>query len=128
VSGYALRLRGIRFVGSFGASRAERATSQEIVVDVDLDLPLDALPKQDRREDVFDYDRVVRLVVEEGVREPIRLLETYVARVVDRFLAGTPVRRVRVAARKAHAPTTYPVDEAIVEIVRVRRDSRIKAD
>lgn len=117
---YALRLRGIRFVARFGVSHEERARGQEIRVDVDLDLPVDALPKGDHLSDVVDYDLVVRRVVEEGVKEPFRLIETYVARVADLLLKDTPATRVRITATKAKAPTTYPVDAAIVEVVRIR--------
>ncbi len=120
---YALRFRGIKFAGCFGTSKRERSKQQEIVVDVDLELPASALPKRDRRADVVDYDGVVTIVVEEGTRDEIRLLETYVDRVLTQLFEKTPAFRIRVAARKARAPTTHPVDEAIVEIVRRRGSS-----
>ena len=120
MNGYALRLRGIRFVAHFGVSAEERSTGQDILVDVDLELPYGALPRRDRRGDVVDYDAVVTRVVEEGLSDQFRLLETFVARVVGLLLEDTPAFRVRVAATKARAPTKYPLDSAIVEIVRTR--------
>ncbi len=126
VNGYSLKLRGIRFVGRFGATREERSRGQQILVDVDLDLPIEALPKHDRRKDVVDYDAIVRRVVEEGIAEPYRLLETYVVHLVARLFEDTPAMCIRAAATKARAPTTYPVDAAIVEVVRQRNETEAR--
>jgi dihydroneopterin aldolase len=117
---YTLSLRGIRFVARFGTSREERSRGQEIVVDVDLELPETALPKRDRRRDVVDYDQVVRCVVEEGLAKDFHLLESYVTTILGRLFAVTPASRIRVAATKTRAPTTYPIDAATVAIVRER--------
>ena len=118
---YTIRLHAIRFLAHLGASRGERAAPQEVVVDVELSLPARCLPARDRLRDVIDYDLIACCVVEEGVARPYRLLETYVARAVDRLLADTPARTVRVAATKRHVPTKYPVDAALVELVASRR-------
>jgi dihydroneopterin aldolase len=115
-------LRGIRFVARFGASREERARGQEIAVDVDLELPEGSLPKRDRRRDVVDYDAIVTAVVEEGLAKQFHLLESYVTTILDRLFKVTPAFRIRVAATKTRAPTTYPVDHATVAVVRERRD------
>lgn len=114
---YTLRLRGIRLQGHVGASREERTTPQEIIVDVDLTLPVQALPTKDRLREVVDYDAVACQVVEEGGAQPYRLLETYVAGVVERLLRETPATHARVSATKRRVPTKYPVDTAAVEIV-----------
>src|ERR1700733_12326503 len=118
---YTLRLRGIRLLAHLGASRSERGAPQEVVVDVDLILPVRSLPARDRIQDVVDYAVVARIVVEEGTERPHRLLETYVARGVRRLLVDTPAIKVRVAATKRHVPTKQPVDAAIVELVGSRR-------
>ncbi len=120
VEEYRLRLRAIRFLAHVGASRRERAVPQRILVDVELTLPAASLPARDHVHDVVDYDAVVRSVVEEGVTEPHRLLETYAVHVVNRLLAETPAMKVRVSVKKRRAPTTYPVSAAIVQIVGVR--------
>ena len=67
---YTLRLKGVRFRATIGASAAERTIPQDLVVDVDLELPVSALPKRDTKREVLDYDRAVRLVVEVGLAEP----------------------------------------------------------
>jgi dihydroneopterin aldolase len=114
---YTLRLHAVRFRANIGASAAERSIPQDLVVDVDLELPVSALPKRDTKREVVDYDAVVRLVVEVGLEEPYRLLEVYAARLLDRLLAATPAMRVRVAATKLRVPSTYSVDQAVVELV-----------
>ncbi len=120
ISGYTLRLQGVRFRANIGASAAERSIPQDLVVDVDLELPVAALPKRDAKRDVIDYDRVVRVVVEVGLAEPYRLIEVYVQRVLERLLTETPALRVRVAATKSRVPSTYSTDLAAVELVGVR--------
>lgn len=120
MSEYALRLHGIRFKAHVGASREERATLQEVIVDVDLTLPVSSLPRRDHRRDVVDYDRVVTRVVECGSAEQYRLLEVVASRIVTCLLEDTPALRVRVLVRKLKAPTKYPLDSAAVELVGVR--------
>lgn len=117
---YTLRLHAVRFRANIGASAAERSIPQDLVVDVDLELPVSALAKRDTKREVVDYDRVVRLVVEVGLAEPYRLLEIYTQRLLERLLAETPALRVRVAATKLRVPSTYSTEKAIVELVGVR--------
>jgi 7,8-dihydroneopterin aldolase/epimerase/oxygenase len=120
VTEYTLRLHSIRFRTNLGASRSERDIPQEIVVDVELTLPITALPKRDLRRDAVDYGVIADLVVEEGLRDQYHLLETYAQRLVDRLLAETPALRVRVGATKLRVPTTHSVDRAVVELVATR--------
>src|SRR5215470_13555991 len=96
VTEYTLRLHSIRFRTNMGASRSERSIPQEIVVDVELTLPVAALPKRDQRRDAVDYGVIADLVVEEGLAEPYHLLETYAQRLVKRLLAETPATQVKV--------------------------------
>ena len=88
-----------------------------MTVDVDLDLPPAVLPARDRVRDVFDYDRVARLVVEEGVATQHRLLESYAQVLLTKLLAETPAEEIRVRVAKLRAPTTYSVDAITVELV-----------
>ena len=117
---YTLRLQGVRFRANIGASAAERSIPQDLVVDVDLELPVSSLPKRDTKREVVDYDAVVRLVVEVGLSESYRLLEVYAQRLLERLLAETPALRVRVAATKLRVPSTYSTDKAIVELSATR--------
>jgi 7,8-dihydroneopterin aldolase/epimerase/oxygenase len=120
IHSYTLRLRGIRFEANIGASAEERSVRQELVVDVDLSLSPDDLPERDVLSEVVDYEAIVRCVVEERASESYHLLETYAKRVVARLLAELPALRVRVAVTKKKVPTTYAVEEAVVELVGTR--------
>ena len=114
---YTLRLHGVRFRANLGASHSERALPQEIVVDVELTLPVSAFPKRDVRRDAVDYGDVAEMVVQEGRAESYRLLETFAQRLVDRLLRETPALRVRVSTTKLRVPTSHSVDRAVVELV-----------
>jgi dihydroneopterin aldolase len=114
---YTLRLHSIRFRAKLGASHSERALPQEIVVDVELTLPVSAFPKRDVRRDAVDYGAVADMVVEVGGAESYRLLETFAARLIDRLLRETPALRARVSATKLRVPTSHSVDRAVVELV-----------
>ena len=117
VLGYALRLRGIRVHSHMGVSDAERATPQELVVAVDLELSGELYPSTDEIDRAVDYAEIVR-VADEGAREqPDRLLETYVLRVARRLAVRWPAaERVRVAVTKAAVPVVPSTDEATVEV------------
>jgi dihydroneopterin aldolase len=120
VTDYTLRLHAIRFRTNIGASKGERSIPQEIVVDVELTLPVAALPRRDARRDAVDYGVIANLVVEEGLAEPYHLLETYAQRLVKRLLAETPALKVKVGATKMRVPTSHSVDRAVVELVATR--------
>jgi dihydroneopterin aldolase len=117
---YTLRLHSVRFRANLGASHSERALPQEIVVDVELTLPVSAFPKRDVRRDAVDYGTVADMVVEEGRAESYRLLETFAARLIERLMRETPAVRARVSATKLRVPTSHSVDRAVVELVATR--------
>ena len=117
---YKLRLHAVRFRANLGVSPSERALPQEIVVDVELTLPVGAFPKRDVRRDAVDYGEVANMVVEEGQAETYRLLETFAQRLVARLLRETPALEVRVSATKLRVPTSHSVDRAVVELVATR--------
>jgi dihydroneopterin aldolase len=126
LEGYTLRLQAIRFRANIGASRNERSMPQELVVDVELTLPVSALPAHDLKKEVVDYDAIASLVVEEGQATPYHLLETYARRLIERLFQATPATRVLVAATKLRVPSKHSVDRAVVELSAVRdvRDVR----
>jgi dihydroneopterin aldolase len=116
VTTYKIALKGVRFRARVGASRSERDLPQDVIVDVTLTLPYETMPQRDTVRDVFDYDGVARLVVEEGMARQHRLLETYTRLVLERILAETPATHVTVAVTKVRAPTTHSVDAVTVEL------------
>jgi dihydroneopterin aldolase len=117
---YTMRLHGVRFRANLGVSHSERALPQEIVVDVELTLPLSAFPKRDVRRDAVDYGAVANMVVEEGQAENYRLLETFAQRLIERLMRETPALQARVSTTKLRVPTSHAVDRAVVELVATR--------
>lgn len=116
VETYRIRLEGIRFRARHGASRAEQALPQDFVVHLEVELPVSALPQRDLRKNVFDYDRLANLVVEEGTRTTVRLLETLGQRLLERILGDTEALAATVTIKKFGPPTTASVDSASVEL------------
>ncbi|RYE92812.1 MAG: dihydroneopterin aldolase [Myxococcales bacterium] len=116
-SGYKIKLEGIRFRGRHGVSDSERDLPQDFLVTLQVALPLGSLPDSDTYRDVFDYDRLATLVVEEGTGQPCRLLETLAQRVIARVLQDTPATWVAVEVTKLQPPTHASVDRVSVELV-----------
>ncbi len=120
---YTIRLEGIRFRAKHGVSDSERELPQDFLVSVEVRLPGETLPSSDHLRDVFDYDRVASLVVEEGTKQAFRLLEILAQRVIERIFADTPAVKVTVAVTKSRPPTRSSVDSVSVELTS-RRDDR----
>jgi dihydroneopterin aldolase len=116
VENYRIRLEGIRFRGRHGASRAERDLPQDFVVNLDVVLPVSALPRSDTRARVFDYDKLASLVVDEGTTVSYKLLETLAERLIARILADTPAVAVQVQVKKFGPPTSVSVDAVAIEL------------
>lgn len=117
VETYRIRLEGIRFRARHGASRAERDLPQDFVVNLEVALPVSALPRSDSRARVFDYDQLASLVVDEGTRVSYKLLETLAERLIARVLADTPAIMVQVLVKKFGPPTSASVDAVAIELV-----------
>lgn len=113
---YRIRLEGIRFRARHGASQAERDLLQDFVADLEVGLPLDALPASDKRSCVYDYDSLASLVVDEGTQTSYKLLETLARRLLDRVLSDTPALDATVRLRKFGPPTTVSVDTVSIEL------------
>lgn len=116
VETYRIRLEGIRFRARHGASRAERDLPQDFVVNLDVALPVSALPRSDSRARVFDYDKLASLVVDEGTAVSYKLLETLAERLISRVLADTPAVAVQVQVKKFGPPTSASVDAVAIEL------------
>ena len=86
-------------------------------------MPVSELPQSDRMQDVFDYDRIAKIVVAEGTGAPYKLLERFGARLLERLLAETPATRVKVAVTKLRPPTESSVDAVTIELESFARGS-----
>jgi len=116
VTTYRMRLEGIRFRARHGVSPAERDLPQDFVVDLDVALPVAALPASDERSCVYDYDKLASLVVTEGTKASYKLLETLASKLLERVLSDTAALCATVRLRKFGPPTIASVDTVAIEL------------
>lgn len=92
-----LELHGLRFDARLGILDHERESPQPIRVDAELNLgtqPL--LPHDDSIQNVLDYRKVRRIIIEECRSEHVNLLETLIGRLSFRLMQLPGVIGVRV--------------------------------
>lgn len=112
-----MRVRGLRIQRQVGVSEAERSLPQELVLDVDVELPGSTFPASDELEQAADYAEIVRVASEAFRERPLRLLETYAAAVAEQLAeCFRAAERIRVAVTKVRVPVRPTPDEARVEI------------
>ena len=112
-------LRGVRARGFHGVFDEERATGQEFVVD--LDLEVSDLQRAAERDDLaltLDYGAVAVAVVEVIEGPPVDLIETLAVRIAQRCLAFPSVRSVTVTVHKPGAPIPVPFEDVAVQVTR----------
>jgi len=116
VTTYRIRLEGIRLRARHGASAEERNLPQDFVVDLEVALPVQTLPASDERRCVYDYDVLASLVVAEGTKGSVKLLETLAKRLLERVLEDTQALSATVRLRKFGPPTAVSVDTVAIEL------------
>lgn len=103
-----------------GVTEEERASEQELTVDVELALDLRAAGRSDELRDTIDYERACRMVVAVATSGPFRLIEALAARMAEVLLAELGVAEVLVRVRKPGALSAWGARHAAVEIRRAR--------
>ncbi len=114
-----LFLRGLTVQAHIGIHDFELKSSQRLIIDVDLYVSFAGTsPKDDRIDEVVDYD-FVRAVVHGRIAEGhINLQETLCDDILTRLLEHTGVMAARVSTRK---PDVYPDCDAVgVEVFRAK--------
>ncbi|MCS7064947.1 MAG: dihydroneopterin aldolase [Fimbriimonadales bacterium] len=116
-----LFIEGIEFYGYHGVPDAEQQIGHRYRVDVTLELDLSRAGRTDQLEYTVDYGKVVRLVIQLGTEQQVRLMETLAERLCAAILEQFPlVQRVQVRVAKRLPPTGAIVELAGVEIRRER--------
>ena len=97
----------------------EQTAPQRVLIDVDLYVSLEgSTPKDDRIDEVVDYDFIRAVIHERIARGHIGLQETLCDDILTRLLQHTGVLAARVSTRK---PDVYPDCEAVgVEVFRAQ--------
>lgn len=114
-----LFLRNHELAVQIGVHAFEKQAAQRMRFNVELWVPLAAsTPRQDRIDEVVDYDFVREVIRERVSRGPIELQETLADDLLARLLAHPGVHAARVRTEK---PDVYPDCEAVgVEVFAIK--------
>ncbi len=116
----AITLRGMRFHTLVGLLPHEEKFPQPLELDVSVYLSLQQVGATDSPRMLLDYRTLYKLVADTVGTSHHKLLEALCERIAQAALALEGVSRVRVAARKPHAPVAGPLDAVEVVIERTR--------
>lgn len=105
---------------NIGVHDFEKRAEQRVIFNVEIYVPLELnTPKQDRLEEVLDYDFIRKIIVERVKRGHIHLQETLCDEIVAAILEHPNVMAVRVSTAK---PDVYPDCEAVgVEVFKMKQ-------
>jgi dihydroneopterin aldolase len=122
VTSDAIRLTGLRVRGHHGVYDFEREQGQDFVVDVVLELDLSTAAGSDDVADTVHYGELADQLAAIVSGEPVNLLETLAARLVDACLDDDRVRAATVTVHKPQAPIQHTFSDVAVTLRRVRSD------
>ena len=116
-----IRLQGMTFSATHGASPGERTRERRFIVDLEVEADLRRAGATDDLADTVNYSTLHGVVREVMKGPPVNLLETLAECIAQRVLQDFPVLAVRVRVAKPGVP----VDEggqamASVEVYRQR--------
>ena len=116
-----IRLQGMTFSATHGASPGERTRERRFVVDLEVTADLRRAGATDDLADTVNYSTLYGVVRDVLKGPPVNLLESLAERIAERVLRDFPVLAVRVRVGKPGVP----VDEgsqtmASVEVYRER--------
>jgi len=115
-----ITLNGLRAYGHHGVYDFERAQGQEFIVDVVLELDLGPAAQSDDVADTVHYGELADALVAIVTGEPVNLLETLAARLLDACLVDARVRRATVTVHKPQAPIPHAFADVSVTLRRGR--------
>jgi dihydroneopterin aldolase len=115
-----IALTGLRARGRHGVYDFERASGQEFVVDVVLELDLVAASRSDDVADTVHYGELADKLVAVVTGEPVRLIETLAQHLADVCLADRRVSAATVTVHKPQAPIRHEFADVAVTLRRTR--------
>jgi len=118
-----ITLSGLRARGHHGVYDFERAEGQDFVVDVRLDLDLDRAAASDDVTHTVHYGELATGLVAVIGGEPVNLIETLAARLLDVCLADDRVRAAEVTVHKPQAPIPHEFADVAVTLRRSREEA-----
>lgn len=118
-----ITLRGMRFHTLVGLLPHEEKFPQPLELDLTVYLSLRRVGEADSPRMLLDYRTLHKLVADTVGTSHHKLLEALCEQIAQQALGLDGVARVRVAARKPHAPIPGPVDYVEVVIERARGEA-----
>ena len=116
----AISLKGMRFHTRVGLLPHEQQIPQPLELDLTVWLSLKRVGETDSARNLLDYRHLYEVVAETVGSSHHRLLEALCEKIAARILQVDEVERVRIAARKPHAPISGPLDYVEVVLERER--------
>ena len=118
-----ISLKAMRFHTRVGLLPHEEHVPQPLELDLTVWLSLRRVGETDSPQALLDYRRLYKMVADTVGGSHHKLLEALCEKIAAQALEMEPVERVRIAARKPHAPIEGPLD--FVEVVVDRRPSHV---
>ena len=115
-------VEGIKFHGYHGLTRLERQIGVRLSVDISLWIDLERSARTDRVRYTVDYRKVHERVVAIGRGSSHKLLESFVASVLDSLFEEFSADRISVRVRKETPVLDGIVDSVGVELERTREE------
>lgn len=115
-------IEGIKFHGYHGLTRMERQIGVRLSVDVSLWIDLERSGRSDSVRYTVDYRKVHERVVAIGRGSSHKLLESFVASLLDALFDEFKADRIAVRVRKETPVLDGIVDSVGVEMVRAREE------
>ena len=115
-----IAIRGLRVHGHHGVLPEERANGQVFVVDAVVTIDVSKAATTDDLTETIDYSDLAKRLAAIVEGEPLDLIETLTARLVDECLSDVRVARAEVTVHKPEAPIGLPVEDVSVTIARGR--------
>ena len=115
-----IRIHGLWVETHVGATDAERANAQPVLIDLDIGADLQEAGRSDDLGDTINYAEVTTLVADLVADENVSLLEHLAQRVADAVLAVEGVETVSVQIAKETPPVVENVQDITVRIERSR--------
>ena len=122
-----IELTGLRAFGRHGVYEFEREQGQEFAVDVRLEIDLRKAAASDDVADTVHYGELAEALVAIIEGEPVNLIETLAARLLDACLADRRVAAATVTVHKPQAPIPHAFSDVSVTLTRRRDEAAERA-
>jgi dihydroneopterin aldolase len=122
-----ITLTGLRARGHHGVYDFERQEGQDFVVDAILEIDLGRAITADDVAETVHYGELATRLAEVISGEPVNLIETLAARLIDVCLADARVAAATITVHKPQAPIPHSFNDVSVTLHRRSSDTDPKA-